>query len=221
MLIPLRLRVIASFIKPGEVVADVGADHGLLELYLIARNTNNFVVAIENKKGPYINLRENLIGLKDVRLSYSNGLTAVDSTVDTVVLAGMGGLNIINILDKYPRKVKKLSKIIIDAHRDNFLARKTIVDYGFKITDEQIVFEKNKFYLITAFERTDAKFSYTNDELEFGISTPKDPLWNEYKAYLIEKSERNLANVAKGRTSKKQEDEIKDFIKRLNNYGKN
>ena len=221
MNIPLRLLTIASFIKPFEVVADIGADHGLLELFLIARNTNNSVVAIENKKGPYEILRENLIGIKNIRLSFSSGLEAVDKSVNTLVLAGMGGLNIVRILEEYPNKVSKVDKIIIDAHRDTNVVRKYLTELNFKIKKEKIVFEKNTYYVIIVFEKSDKKVSYKENELEFGYKINKDPLWKDYKAYLLNKSERNLNNIAQSSSNPSGVKELKAYIKRLKSYGKN
>lgn len=220
MIVPVRLRKIASYIEPGEKVADVGADHGLLELYLITRNTNNSVVAIENKKGPYNILKDNLIGVKNIRLSYSDGLEAVDKDVNTVVIAGMGGLNLVKILKVYPKKVQKLEKIIVDPHRDNYEVRKYITSLGFNIKNEDIVFEKEKFYVITVFKKVSRKTKYTEDQLEFGYNIFKHPLWNEYKNYLLDKANRNLENLSKDSLSDKYE-KTETYIKRLENYGKN
>lgn len=217
MLLPERLKTIASFIKPNEIVADVGADHGLLELCLITRDTGNYIVAIENKKGPYNILKENLICLKNIRLSYSNGLEAVDPSVEVVVLAGMGGINIVNILNKYPKKVKKLKRIIVDAHRNEDAVRKNIVSYGFEIVKEQIVFENKKFYIISVFEKSDKDVTYSEDEYLFGYKINEDPLWNEYKKYILEKNTKNLQNI----TTEKRKAEVENYIKRLTNYGKN
>ena len=218
MQVPLRLRTIAKFVKPGEKVADVGADHGILELLLISRKTNNEVVAIENKKGPYEILKENLIGIKNIRLSLSDGLTAVDKNVDTVVIAGMGGINIVNILKEYPEKVRKLDKIIVDPHRDNKLVRTYLTqEMGYKITHEKIVRENEKFYVITVFENKPTKIEYDLDSLEFGYKIYKDKLWDEYKNYLIFKYQRNMENIKSPAKIKM----LKQTIERLENYGKN
>lgn len=218
MQVPLRLRTIAKFIEPGEKVADVGADHGLLELLLISRNSDNEIVAIENKKGPYEILKENLIGIKNIRLSLSDGLTAVDKNVNTVVIAGMGGINIVNILKEYPDKVSKLNKIIVDPHRDNELVRTYLTkEMRFTITHEKIVKENDKFYIITVFENRAKKIDYSKNSLEFGHKLYQDKLWNEYKNYLIFKYQRNMKNIKSPSKIKL----LEETIERLESYGKN
>ena len=69
MVVSSRIKTIADFIEDGDVVVDVGADHGLLELYLLAKYQNITITAVENKKGPYKILEESLKGLKNVKLS--------------------------------------------------------------------------------------------------------------------------------------------------------
>ena len=69
MVVSLRIKTIGDFIEKDDVVVDVGADHGLLELYLIAKHQNIKITAVENKIGPYKILENSLKGLKDVTLS--------------------------------------------------------------------------------------------------------------------------------------------------------
>ena len=168
MIFPQRIIEIANMIPEKSYVADVGADHGLLELYLLTHKNFVFTLAIENKKGPYEILKENLIAFKQIRLSLSDGLTAVDTTIDTIVLAGMGGYNICSILSKYPKKVKQVNRIIVDPHKDIDVVRETIINYGFDIELEKIVLENNKYYNLISFIRNDNHRTYSDLELKFG-----------------------------------------------------
>ena len=51
MAISTRLKTIAEFIEQDSIVFDVGADHGILENYLLDNNRVKKIYAIENKKG--------------------------------------------------------------------------------------------------------------------------------------------------------------------------
>ena len=51
MAISTRLKTIADFIEQNSIVFDVGADHGILENYLLDNNRIKKIYAIENKKG--------------------------------------------------------------------------------------------------------------------------------------------------------------------------
>ena len=193
--ISARIRAIGSFIDSGEKVADVGADHGYLELYLLAKHSDIFVTAIENKRGPYSILDNTLRGFKNIKLSLSDGLTAVDKTITTLVLAGMGGLNIKNILDRRSDKLVNIQKVIVDAHRDIDVVRRTLIGYGFKISKEQIVFEDKKYYDIIKFIKTDNHYLYSEDELDFGYRIYKNELWPEYRDHLIEVNNKTIEKI--------------------------
>lgn len=220
MAISSRIKAIGDFIKAGEKVADVGADHGYLELYLLAKHNDVFVTAIENKKGPFAILESNLKGFKNIKLSLSDGLDVVDKTTTTVVLAGMGGLNIKKILDKGAKKLASVSKIIVDAHRDIDVVRKSLIGYGYKISKEKIIFEEGKFYVIIEFIRSENHYKYSEDEIEFGYRIYKNELWPEYRDFLID---RNLKTIEKIKDNPKSQNKIlklKNTNERLMNYGK-
>ena len=221
MFLPLRLRTIGDLVDPGEKVADIGADHGLLELYLIARKKSIKVIAIENKKGPYENLRTNIGGLKDVILSLSSGLKKVDNDVSTLVLAGMGGFNIKSILEERPDKLTNIKKIIIDAHRNIDVARLAIVNYGFEIEKEVIVYEDNKFYVISVFKKNEIVHSYSQDEIKFGYKIYENELWPKYKKHLINNNKRTIRKIANKVELQDKVLELRKINERLENYGKN
>ena len=221
MVVPKRIKTIGDFIESGDVVVDVGADHGLLEVYLIAKYPNITITAVENKIGPYKILERNLKAYKNVRLSLSDGLESVSKLTKTVVLAGMGGLNIKNILDAYPKKTKNLQKIIIDAHRDINIARETIINYGFKINREKIVYEQNKFYVVTEFIKSIEIVEYNQDLIEIGNRLYEDDLWPKYKEYLILQNNITIDKIKDIDSMQDKVLSLKKMNERLENYGKN
>ena len=221
MVVSKRIKTIGDFIESGDVVVDVGADHGLLELYLIAKYPEITITAVENKVGPYRILENNLKCFKNVRLSLSDGITAVSKDTKTVVLAGMGGLNIINILDAYPKKVSHLKKIIIDAHRDIDVARETIINYGFRISREKIIYEQEKFYVITEFIKSQKSERKTQDLLQIGYRLYKDELWPKYKEYLILENNKTIDKIKDIPSMQDKVLKLKEMNERLEKYGKN
>lgn len=220
MAIPPRIRAIGEFISDGEKVADIGADHGYLEMYLLAKYSNVFITAIENKRGPFSILDNNLRGFKNIKLSLSDGLTAVDKDTTTLILAGMGGLNIKKILDKRSEKLKNITKVVTDAHRDIDVVRKTLIDYGFKISKEKIVLDDKKFYVINEFVRTANRYHYSDDEIEFGYRIYKNDLWPEYRDYLIKRNEKTIEKIKENPESQNKILKLKNINERLMNYGK-
>ena len=133
----------------------------------------------------------------------------------------MGGLNIVKILSAYPEKTEKLQKIVIDAHRDIDVARKTIVTFGFKILKEKIVFEQDKFYVVSEFVKSEKPMNYSDNVIQIGYQLYKDELWPKYKAFLIEKNNKTIEKI-------KDLDSMQDIIlslekfnERIEKYGKN
>lgn len=184
MKISERLSTIASFIDKDAFVMDVGADHGLLEKYLIDNEIVKHIIAVENKKGPLDILKNNLIGY-DITISYSDGIKDITPEVDTLVLAGMGGMLIVNILNSDSSKLKNVKHIIIDAHKDIEFVRREISKLGYYIKTEKIVYENNIYYFVINFESGNKKL--TDIEYEFGVNISMDPLFEKYRESQIEK----------------------------------
>ena len=164
-----RLKIIHDMV-PKSVVADIGSDHGKLMIALVQSGIVNKGFAVENKEGPFERLRSNLIRYHvndKITPLFSDGIKDITRDVGTIVIAGMGGQTIVNILKAHPEKLVSVQTIIIDAHTAVPLARKEISQMGFAIADEQIVKEDDIFYEIIKFVRADIA-SLTNEDLEFG-----------------------------------------------------
>ena len=220
MVISERIRTIGDFILEGEKLADIGADHGYLELYLLSKYNDIFIKAIENKRGPYSILERNLKDYKNVKLSLSDGLDDVNDDISTLVLAGMGGLNIKKIIDKHVKKLDFIKKIVVDAHRDIDVVRKTLTSYGYIISKEVLVYEDNKFYVINEFIKGEKLRSYSIDEIEFGYNLYKDTLWPKYRDYLINRNNETLSKLIQNLKNQNKILKLKKLNERLANYGK-
>ncbi len=165
----LRLQTIHDMV-PTSVVADVGSDHGKLMIALFESGRINRGYAIENKRGPYNRLVEALTEekIEDVIIPlFSDGIKDLPSIVSTVVIAGMGGETIINILKAHPEKLKNVDTIIVDAHSEIPALREEVSKLGYTIADEKIIKEEEVFYEIIKFIKSDIAF-YDNEDLEFG-----------------------------------------------------
>ena len=208
-----RLIKIASFIKKDANIADVGADHGLLEKYLIDKCSPKSIFAIENKSGPFKNLEANLKGY-NVTLSLSDGISEIPDYDDTVVIAGMGGNLIVDILRKDISKLKNVEQIVIDAHRDLELVRREVTSFGYKIEKESIVYENSIYYFVISFIR--GKATYDDETFEWGCKIKDDPLFEEYRSCELGRLKENLALYLKSNNPSKEEIEKRESkIRRL------
>lgn len=177
-----RLKCIYDMV-PNTVVADIGADHGKLIILLADNKRIIKGYAVENKKGPYNRLLKAVInsGLEDEVIPLlSDGLADLPPTVKTIILAGLGGHTIIDILKKDIEKLHHIDTIIIDAHTANKAVREFVCQNGYVIAEEKMVKEDNIFYEIIKFIRA-GRAIYSDEDFEFGpiLSEEKSALFRE------------------------------------------
>lgn len=165
-----RLQTIFDMVATDSVVADVGSDHGKLMISLYQKGIISHGYAIENKKGPFERLKKALEDsncIDHIIPMFSDGITDLPKCVDTVVIAGMGGKTIIEILKAHPNKLNDVQTLIIDGHSCLPLLRDEITKMGFNIADEKMVKEDGIYYEIIKFNRSEVAF-YSEKDMEFG-----------------------------------------------------
>ncbi len=190
MNLSLRLKTIYDMVPRG-CTADVGSDHGKLIIALAEDDVIPKGYAIENKKGPYSTLVENInkhgMNGKIVPL-FSDGISELPSDCYTLVLAGMGGGTIIDILSK-KEKLHNVSTIIVDAHSMIKEVREFVCqELGYNISDEKIIKEDDIYYEIVKFTRSERP-AYSEEDYEYGpiLRKEKDLLFIEkYEARIKE-----------------------------------
>lgn len=161
MVLSIRLETILSFITPCDLLVDVGADHGLVSIEAINRGLAKHVLAIENKKGPFLRLKEAIIKSKkssDIEAILDDGLISNDTRIKSCLIAGMGTKNAISILKK-AKNIDSIHSLIIDSHTNIEQLRRFVTSIGFKIEKEKIVFEDNIYYEIILFEKGEENYS--------------------------------------------------------------
>lgn len=190
-----RLASIASNIDKEDKVVDIGCDHGYLSIYLKAVNGNKVVIATDINENALNMAKKNINKnsmLIETRLG--NGLDVIKhNEVDTIIISGMGGNTILNILKK--NKLKYIKKIVIQSNTDIPLIRKYINKLGYTIKNEQLIIDKNIYYIIITF--TKGKHKYTKKELYFGpiLLKENNDLFNEKKAIELNKLEEILKKI--------------------------
>ena len=140
-----RLQKIAAEIKPGETMADIGTDHGFLPLFLWEQGISPQVIMADISKGSLDKAAENcrlLAPDTDFDLRLGSGLAVLaPGEVDTVVMAGIGGNLICELLGKDLQKSWSFPKYILQPRRHIGRLRFWLYDNGFSITNEQLVRE--------------------------------------------------------------------------------
>ena len=167
MILDKRLSAVLDKVNAQDLIADVGADHAYLTKALLDKGIP-YAQVIENKIGPLENAKKTLIGYDNVEFNLSNGLDDLADWVNTIIICGMGGLNIVNILKDHLNKVQKVNKIIVQPNSKTFELRLFIVQNGFEIIDEDIIKDGNHYYQIIVFQYQEHYVNLNNAQLTFG-----------------------------------------------------
>lgn len=184
-----RLRAIVNFCDKNKIIADIGTDHGFVPNFLYEEDINRKIIATDislnslNKAIEFSELRGNKGKIEHI---VCNGLEKIPP-VDQIIIAGMGGILISKILDRDFEKARQAEKLILQPMQQVDYLRKFLYDKGFKILDEKIVFEDNKFFHIIVANYKAIKEEYTDIDLKVSklLRNRKDKDLIEFLKYLI------------------------------------
>lgn len=162
-----RLQSVLNYIEPTDKVADIGADHGYLTIAMYEKGVK-YLQVVENKKGPLERAKQNLMDYENISFSLSDGISKLESYIDTVAICGMGGLNIVEILNNNLDTAKSLKKIIMQANSKTYELREFLSKNGFQIIDEDFIKDSDQYYEIIIATFKDKKSTLSIPELYFG-----------------------------------------------------
>lgn len=151
-----RLEMIAFKIPDNRSVIDVGCDHALLGIYLVLNKKNIKVIASDINEGPLVKARENIKKYKveeQVKVKLGNGIDTIEEGIDTIVISGMGGLNMVGILKYKTHLLKNVSTIVLSPNNYTKEVRQEITKLGYHIVDEDLVEDKGIIYPVIVFEK--------------------------------------------------------------------
>ena len=190
-----RLLKISDFIYKEDKVIDIGCDHGLLGIYLVLNKNISKMISSDINEKPLNKAKENIFkyNLGDkIETKLGNGLECVSEDIDTIVISGMGGLTINEIL-KDIKKHPYIKKIIVSPNNEFVKTRKVISKLGFNLEEETIVLEKGKYYLVSCYiKEKRKKINYFFGKLDFDNIN----VCNYYKS-LVEKNKIILSKLSR------------------------
>jgi tRNA (adenine22-N1)-methyltransferase len=147
-----RLQHIAAQVQPGNVLADVGTDHGYLPIYLLQQERVRRGIAMDINEGPLLRAAEHIAqeGLGDyIELRRSDGLERLAcGEADIVVIAGMGGGLTMDILSARRDVVRGLAQLILEPQSQLAEVRRFLREENYFIEQEDLVLEDGKYYPI-------------------------------------------------------------------------
>ena len=218
-----RLQTIADFVKKNSVVADIGTDHAHIPIYLIKNNIIDKAYACDINKGPLEKAKENIENFgvsENIVLRLSNGLDKMSSqAVDTIIIAGMGGELIIDILNRGKAFFDKKNTFILSPHTKTDEVRDYLIRKGFKILKEDMCIDEGKFYTVMEGRYTENKLMYSEAELLYGkfLIENKHPVLLEFLKKEEEKYISILSNIGLNEDRKKELRHRLDIIKETMN----
>ncbi|WP_053957547.1 tRNA (adenine(22)-N(1))-methyltransferase [Inediibacterium massiliense] len=214
-----RLLAITKFVKKGSSVADVGTDHGYIPVYLVKNHISKEVIATDVNEGPLNSAKETIKehGLeKYIQTRLGSGLVPIKSyEVDTVIIAGMGGLLIRDILKNDLEVTRSIKRFILQPMVAQEDLRKWLIQNHFKIVDEKLEKEDHRIYEIMVVEKGEQMIE---DEIYYKISKKlienKDPLLEVFIQKHIQKQKKIFRNL-EGQISDKANEKRNECIEEL------
>lgn len=145
-----RMQVNADLCSKGGVVADIGCDHGYLSIYLVQSGKKECAIAMDVRPGPLSKAKENVSAycLEDkITFRLSDGLEKLSpNEADTVIIAGMGGPLMEEILKKGHDVAACCKELILQPQSDIPHFRRFLMEEGYLFLEEECVLDEGKYY---------------------------------------------------------------------------
>lgn len=191
-----RLQAVAGMVTRGNVVCDVGCDHGFTAIYLVQQGISPKALAMDLREGPLSAAGEHIAacGLGErIETRLSDGLHNYRAgEADTLICAGMGGGLMMRILAKERKKTDSFRELVLQPQSELEQFRRFLRENGYRIQDEEILLEEGKFYqvirAVTDREKDSAEACRSgNAEVSGGMETELCKLEDRYGPVLLRK----------------------------------
>jgi len=199
-----RLECIKTMVSKCSTAADIGTDHGYVAEMLLKDNLCEKIIATDLNEGPLNRALKHLTyeGLQDrCDFRLGNGLTVLnEGEADVIIIAGMGGELIADIIEMSKNIALKASQLILQPMTTADRLRRYLYGNGFKIIDENIVKEFYHYYFVIKVIPMQDNM-VLDDEIYYEISKilldKKDPLMYEYLKKSLKTNDNIIASIEK------------------------
>lgn len=199
-----RLRAIVAQVPPAATAIDVGCDHAQVGIWLVQHDVVKNMTVSDINKGPILRAKQAVDHAKltdRIVCIQCDGLCGV-TPQDVVIIAGMGGELIAEILRRAPW-TKSACRLVLQPMTAGEELRAFLFQNGYQIERETIAREREKLYTILTVcpGRTE-----TWSEADLFLSELSDPLAGAYLDKCIRRLRRMI--VGKRAAQNPKEDEI-------------
>lgn len=199
-IISQRLERVGAFVPQGARLLDVGSDHAYLPIYLMQQGRIEAAIAGEVVEGPFQSASKNVTaqGLdQQIEVRLADGLAAFEPTdqIDAIVIAGMGGRLIADILAGGQEKLASVQCLILQPNNREDELRGWLAENGFAIQTEDLLEEAGKFYEIIVAGA--GQQVLTDQEKRFGpfLLQDQSPVFKAKWQKELQKHEKSLAKI--------------------------
>ncbi len=201
-----RLLACAELVRKGSISADIGTDHAKLPVYLVHSGICERAIASDIAQKPYesaVSLVKEygLTELIDVRLGGGLDKIAPDEASD-IVIAGMGGELIVQILEAAPWIRDTKYNLILQPMSKSSILRSWLMMNEFSIESETAVTDSGRDYTVINSRYTGNKVVPSELEIFTGKLVPCQ---NDSARRLLKKQAKMLRDQLKGLSYKNDE----------------
>lgn len=180
-----RLSTVAGLVNKNSSVADVGCDHGYIPVYLVENSIVKSAVACDINEKPLkscIELVKQYGFESRIKCIISDGLDSIDeNSVDDIIIAGMGGELIADILSRCD--YIKSKHLILNPMTHPEITRKWLYDNGFEILNDIVVQDSRHYYSV--FDAVYTNSSVEKTRTDYYLGNIKDFSKKEYFEHLL------------------------------------
>ena len=230
-----RLTSVYNLLGMGNVIADVGCDHGYLPISLIESGRFKRAIAMDINEGPLIKASDNIAahGLSElIETRLSDGVSALEAgEADAISICGMGGNVIMHIFDEGTHILPYADKIVIQPQSEYMKLQHHLLLQGYTISDEDIVYEDGHYYFAWRLIHTgdtpqDAHKEMPDDTLGYyhseRLMKQHSQTYIEYLEWYLSACDKAIESIKSNSTDKQRLNQLlkeKQLITDLTAYG--
>ena len=182
-----RLSAIAEMLGNCDCCADIGSDHGRLGAFLLQNHRCDHVCLTDISANSLEKARKliALLGLEEQTDFYvGDGALALKREVDAAVIAGMGGETIAEIVEHSAGKLDH-ARLILQPNVAVAELRARLNACGWRITDEELVRDGRRIYVILVVEQGSQCLDEKETEVGPALLMKKHPLLTDYARFRL------------------------------------
>lgn len=206
-----RMEAVCKLLTGGNILADVGCDHGYVAIAMVEREICPSAIAMDIRPGPLAQAASNIAdrGLTDkIETRLSDGVKALQpKEAQSIVIAGMGGDLVVHILSEGKEVCRKAKELILQPQSEIQKVRQYLWQENYEITKEDMVLEEGKYYpMMRVVPVSQKPIKPKPYEMEYGayLLSQKNPVLLQY----LQKEQQTLCRIENNLKAQNQTEAI-------------